>query len=187
MKIHLISHFLFRSLLCAVKCQKKGDDLLIETNEVEAFPDQLIVPPGEKRSVKVTYSGDANISEERAYRFVTEQLPLDLDENKDNKSGVKMLLKYLAAFYVVPQNAKAQISCQYQNNLLRCENTGTKHQLLTLSKMILRKDKEEHVVAKDELKGVSGENILAKSIREFKLTLSKKLSGKFEVKLEFEK
>lgn len=164
-----------------------GDDILSETKDIEAFPDQLIIPPSQKRSVKVSYVGSDKLTDELAYRFIAEQLPLDLNANKKSKSGIKMLLKYVAAFYVVPKDTSSKLHCEVTAKKLICQNTGNKHQILSLKKMKLRSEKNEITFGREELKGILGENILAQSKRSFSFDSKKLNDKKYSVELEFEK
>ena len=66
----------------------------VETNpkiegELTVYPSQLIIPPNEKRSVKVTWVGKQMPSMEQAYRLVAEQLPIELDKNKKQIKKMK--------------------------------------------------------------------------------------------------
>ena len=166
---------------------EQGEDILSETKDIEAFPDQLIIPPGQKRSVKVSYVGGEKLREEAAYRFIAEQLPLDLNANKKNKSGIKMLLKYVAAFYVVPKDADAKLSCEVLKKKMKCQNTGNKHQILNLKKLVLKEGKEKITLEKEDLKGILGENVLAQVTRVFSIDSQKISEKKYSVELEFEK
>lgn len=163
-----------------------GEDILSETKDLEAFPDQLIVPPNQKRSVKVSYLGTDKSADELSYRFIAEQLPLDLGANKKSKSGIKMLLKYVAAFYVTPKDAKAKISCEVKSKEMVCQNMGSKHQILNLKKIILKSGKDEVSLSKEELKGIVGENILASVTRKFPIESKKISDKKYSVEFEFE-
>lgn len=172
--------------LLSREMNKEGDDLLAETKLIEAFPDQLIIPAGQKRSVKVSYLGDDKIKDELAFRFIAEQLPLDLAENKKKKSGIKMLLKYVAAFYVVPKEVKPRIHCEVSAKKLLCQNSGNKHQLLNIKKINLKSGKEKVSFSGDELKGIQGENILAHSSRFFSLEVKKLKNIEYAAELEFQ-
>lgn len=164
-----------------------GEDILVETKDIEAFPDQLIVPPAQKRSVKVSYVGSDKLLHEEAYRFIAEQLPLDLNEKKEKQSGLKMLLKYVAAFYVTPKEAKANVQCSLQKRMLSCVNKGNKHQILNIKKVVVRANSQNITLEKDDLKGVVGENILAQKTRHFKLDSKKINDQAYSVSVEFEK
>lgn len=166
---------------------ENGEDVLTETEEIEAFPDQLIVPPTQKRSVKVSYNGSDKLTQEVAYRFIAEQLPLDLNEKKEKKSGLKMLLKYIAAFYVTPKEARPDVQCTLEKKVLSCLNKGSKHQILNVRKAVVSNKSQTINLDKNDLKEFAGENILAQKSRRFKLETKKINDGTYSVALEFEK
>jgi len=166
--------------------KENGEDILLETNELSAFPDQLIIPPEQKRSVKVTWSGNkSDVKVEKSFRFVAEQLPLNLQKGEE-KSGVKMLLKYVASLYVNPQGSKPNVSCTYSDLKLHCENKGNKHQLLFFNSLILSDNKSTIKLSEEDLKKINGENTLAQSKRSFNLSFKKELNNlKKPVKLNY--
>jgi len=166
-----------------------GEDVLKETNEVIAFPDQLIIPPEQKRSVKVTWSGKSNdLKSEKAFRFVAEQLPLDLDQEKKNKTGIKMLLKYVAALYVNPKNSDFQIKCEYESSELVCVNEGNKHKIINFKSLVLQDGSNKVEFLPSDLNKVNGENILAHGKRVFLLNKDglNKLKSPVKVSFKFE-
>ena len=165
---------------------ESGEDVLKETSEVMAFPDQLIIPPEQKRSVKVTWSGKADeLKSEKAFRFVAEQLPLDLDQDKKSKTGIKMLLKYVAALYVNPKNSESKISCEYGDAQLTCINEGNKHRILNFKSLVLQDSSSKIEFETADLKKVNGENILAHGKRVFSLKKDGLSTLKSPVKVNF--
>ncbi len=171
-----------------VETNKKVDD------EVTVYPNQLIIPPNEKRSVKVTWVGKKAPSSELAYRLIAEQLPIDLDKNKKQKASIKVLLRYVAALYVEPEDFASEISLKkMQINdkqvAFLVANNGKKHQVLSNLSLYVT-GKKNFSIEGDELKGMTGENVLALSQRIFRFPKT----GKFadiqpndKVKINFEK
>jgi fimbrial chaperone protein len=169
--------------------KETGEDILTETSEIAAFPDQLIIPPEQKRSVKVSWNGKAeDLKTEKAFRFVAEQLPLDLDKKNKNKTGIKMLLKYVAALYVNPKGSEENVLCEYENLQLLCSNEGNKHKILNFKNLSLDDGKSKVELTDKDLIKVSGENILANSKRVFPLNKSelKKLQNPVKVNFKLE-
>lgn len=165
-----------------------GEDDLKETEEITAFPDQLIIPPEQKRSVKVAWTGKSkDLKVEKSFRFIAEQLPLDLKKAKNEKSGIKMLLKYVAALYVNPEGTESNVNCVLTEKYdLVCENTGTKHQILTFKSISLEDGKKTIELSKEELQKISGENALVGTKRTLKLSNVKDIKTlKFPVKVKF--
>lgn len=168
-----------------------GEDELKETEEISAFPDQLIIPPEQKRSVKVTWNGKPkDLKAEKAFRFVAEQLPLDLKKSKTDRSGIKMLLKYVAALYVNPEGTESNVNCELMPTPeLACTNSGTKHQILTFKNLSFEDGKKKIEMSKDELKKISGENILVGGKRTLNLSFKselKELKAPAKVNFKFE-
>lgn len=148
---------------------EEGNDILTPVTDLKAFPDQLIIPPEQKRSIRVMWSGDqSKLTSELSYRFIAEQLPVNL-EKKNSATGIKMLLKYVAALYVTPKSAEAKIKCEFQKEALTCTNTGNKHQILNFKKIKLEEKNISYSLQNEELKKINGENILANGKRTFKL------------------
>ena len=173
----------------------------IETNEkvddeLTLYPSQLIIPAGEKRSIKVTWVGKTIPQTELAYRLVTEQLPIDIEKNKKKNASIKVLLRYVAALYVLPEEFSPNITLKKldvdeKNITFTIANSGKKHQVLSnLELKISGSGKKIIELKSDELKTMSGENILAESERVFRFPKN----GKFieiqpldKVKISFEK
>lgn len=170
--------------------KENGEDDLTETDELSAFPDQLIIPPEQKRSVKVSWNGKAkDLKVEKSFRFVAEQLPLDLKKKKNEKSGIKMLLKYVAALYVNPEGTESKVQCELERSSLVCENSGNKHQILSFKSLVLEDTKKRIEFSKEELRKISGENILVGGKRTINLAFKnelKTLSAPAKVSFKFE-
>jgi len=174
-----------------------GNETYPEANEeLQAYPSQMIIPPYEKKSVKITYTGKDIGEIEKAYRIISEQLPIEVDKKVKKKTNVKILLKYIAALYV--ENGKTEPSVkvnswQIQNKEIeiKIKNDGNKHQVLTNLNIIFTKKGEKDItIEPKDLKNISGENVLAKTERVFKIPLNSslnKLDSKYTVELKFEK
>lgn len=159
------------------------------TKDLAAFPPQLIVPPKEKRSIRVTYIG-ATPPSEKAYRVIAEQLPLDVDGKKRKGSGIKMLLKYVAALYVNPGDTVPVLSVTVLENKdglkLAVENKGTMHAPLTKATLTLVKGDKKVTLKGDQLKGLAGENILAGVKRHFTIPGVKNVDASYSGTLKIE-
>lgn len=145
-----------------------------EKKAVTIYPDQLIVPPGEKRSIKVSWNEDSKnkLSAEQAYRIIAEQLPIDLSKNKKKGANIKVLLRYVAAFYVTSDEFESKVnvsSIETSKDQIKfvLENSGNMHQVLTKLSMSFKSGDKTIEIPSESLKGMSGENILANSKREF--------------------
>lgn len=166
-----------------------GVETLNDTKDVMIFPPQIIIPPGEKRTVRVSYTLKDKPTKEKNYRVIAEQLPLKVDPKTKDQAGIKMLMKYVAALYASPPDTKADVKIKSWENkgkdlILTLENEGGRHMLLTnpVIKYIHKKEKGE-LKARD-LKGLAGENILAGQKRIFKIESSTKIPKDARVELK---
>jgi fimbrial chaperone protein len=153
---------------------------LDENSGLSVYPEQLIIPPGQRRSVRVSFSGQAPKSE-MAYRLIAEQLPIELEEKDRPVSGIKMLMRYIAAIYIDPGKMKPDVyplsfKKDDGNLVLTFENKGNKHQLLqNIEISFIKEGTTTLTLEEEELVGLMGENILAHTKREFVLSNIKKL------------
>lgn len=167
------------------------------SDELIIYPSQLIIPANEKRSVKVSWSGKEIPAKELAYRLIAEQLPIELEQNKSKKVSIKVLLRYVAALYVSADDYNSSISIEGVRTadkrvFLEVSNSGKEHQvLINLNlKFINDKSKKEILFLAEDLKGMSGENILADSKRIFSFPQTGKfaeISSSDKVKISFDK
>lgn len=167
------------------------------SNELNVYPSQLIIPPNEKRSVKVSWLGKENPEKEKSYRLIAEQLPIELDSKVKKKASIKVLLRYSAALYVNSEEYSSDVKFEKMETnsthvIFKINNVGKAHQVLSNLSMVIKNEesKKELKLTSDDLKGMTGENILALSERSFKF----KKEGKFKdilgsevVKINFEK
>lgn len=153
------------------------------TKDLAAFPPQLIVPPKEKRSIRVSWLGQRPAGE-KSYRVVAEQLPLDVDGKKRKGSGIKMLLKYVAALYVDPGDTSAKLELRVVERkgdklVLTVENKGSAHAPLTKPTLVLSREQQKIVLKTEQLKGLAGENVLAGVKRRFEIAAPSGVDASF--------
>lgn len=167
-----------------------GSETLKATQEVKVFPPQVIIPAGEKRAIRVSYSGKKDLQIEKSYRVIAEQLPLNVDAQTKEKAGIQMLMKYVAALYVAPANTKSELkilshSSNGKEIKLLIENSGGRHQLLNAPVLkYSEKDKKQEIKSQD-LQGLAGENVLAGTKREFVIKSTKSLPVDAKLELKF--
>jgi fimbrial chaperone protein len=175
----------------------------VETNtkilgtELAIFPSQVIIPANEKRSVKITWPGKEGLDNEIAYRVIAEQLPIDLEKGKNKKASIKVLLRYMAALYISNEDLSSDVKLlsmkKVENKLaFEFENSGKKHQVLANLHLKITDEKKKKGIelTPDELKGITGENILPQSKRIFFLPREGKLADvdlSSKLKISFEK
>ncbi len=166
-----------------------------EKDNLSVYPDQLIIPAGEKRTIKVGWLRKDALKSEEAYRIIAEQLPIDLDKAKQKSTNIKVLLRYVAAFYVSPSSADSNVQLTEiknvgENIVFKLKNSGNKHQVLTKLSLTYKDGSKNIELNANDLKGMAGENILANSERVFKLPkkdLLKNIKDNQKMVINFEK
>lgn len=159
------------------KPEEAEDDFLI-------YPPQTYLKPGEAQTVRVTWLGDPQPAKELAYRLIAQQVPLDTDTRSTSVQGREInlttLVRYAGAIYITPEGATPDVvleSAVYQKGktgedelLVTFHNQGTAHTLLkNLTLTIAAAGQPEKTISltPEQLKGISDENILAQSKRQF--------------------
>ena len=166
-----------------------GETMRDNEKDFTIYPAQMILPPQSTRSVRVQWIGDPNLKEERAYRIIAEQLPVNLSKEKPKSSSVKILVSYHGALFVTPPGLSQNVTPDFfgatqepdQKRMLELvlHNRGTQHALLRDLKLSIKDDRGNVVTLADEaaLKGMTGETILAKQRRRFLLPWPRTLHG----------
>ena len=162
----------------------RGKESRPKTEDIKIFPAQFFLAPGEKRRVKIRYEGQMEIANEKSYRIVAEQLPVEQAEPKSKQSGINILLKYVAALYYSPTDCKSElkvtkVQATSGKIALALKNEGNCHHLLKNPELIVKQgNKIQKTLKSSELKPLVGENILAKSERIFEVSLKNNFKGK---------
>ena len=166
-----------------------GETMRDNEKDFAIYPAQMILPPQSTRSVRVQWIGDPNLKEERAYRIIAEQLPVNLSKETPKSSSVKILVSYHGALFVTPPGLSQNVTPDFfgvtqepdQKRMLELvlHNRGTQHALLRDLKLSIKDDRGNVVTLADEaaLKGMTGETILAKQRRRFLLPWPRTLHG----------
>ena len=152
-----------------------GEDILVEDiDNFVVFPAQVILQPGQEQAIRVQWIGDPAPSQELAYRLIAEQLPIDLGEAQEEGGQMKLLVRYIASLYVVPDGAKPDVSLLSAGPAadgagleLVFENTGSAHALLSDLELTINGGGNQVVLTKDQLETVAGQNVLAGHTRHF--------------------
>jgi fimbrial chaperone protein len=155
------------------------------------YPQQMALEPGEKRSVRVSWTSDQAPSQELPFRLVATQLPVSFDKAKSTGASLRFLLEYVASLYLVPPGAKAkmkivssQINAQNEFEVV-VKNEGTAHQLLdhlNLGAEGSGKKAEASGAVLDELR--TG-NVLAGEERALRFPLPKGFPKNAKAKVQF--
>ncbi len=167
---------------------KDGTEQLPQTSDFQLVPPQVIVPPNDKRTIRLKYIGTKSFDIEKSYRVIAEQVPLNLEEKQ--ASGIQMLLKYQAALFVTSKPVKARVTLDGfeilgEKLLINFNNSGHSHRYFQNMEIIFVKGKKEIKLNENELKPILGQNILAKSKRQFVVQLPKGLDKEFKGTIKF--
>src|SRR3989344_1982829 len=156
------------------------------------YPAQMVLKPHTKRSVRVQWLGNPKLKEEKAYRIIAEQLPVNLDKERPKTSAVKFLVSYRGALFVTPPDLTHNVTLDFSGTTqdatgkkmleIVLHNRGTQHALLRNLKLDIKDDKGNSVSldGENQLKGVTGEGILAKHRRRFTVPRPDGLAGKVQ-------
>lgn len=130
-----------------------ADDLFL------AVPPQMIVPPGGRQTVRVSWLGDADLASEQAYRIVVEQLPIPLAPSEvDLPVGqVQVLTNYRGSLYIRPAGASPAISLTDVNPVgddhvrLTFLNSGSAHGRLRNPQLELTRGSGDSLILSGEV------------------------------------
>lgn len=152
------------------------------------FPDQLVLNPGEVRSVRVQWLGEASPKVEIPFRIVFEQLPVDFERNQQRGGAFNILISYSTAIYIKPPGAKpdiqvesaASITAQNAHRLrLVLINRGNAHRnLIDFNIRLKLANGEEIAIEGERIKELAGENILPGKKRIFEFSLPAEIKGR---------
>lgn len=146
-----------------------GQDWLTEDDDnFIIYPQQLILMPAQSKVIRVKYIGSPDLSEEKSFRLISEQLPISLNDEEDSEGGgMKFLIRYVASIYISPpNNAKPDVSLSAVEQeedgkaFLYLTNKGNEH-------TILNKFSLNNGMTNEDLPSISGTLILAGSTRRF--------------------
>lgn len=142
------------------------------------YPEQIVLMPGQSQSVRIQYMGEASPRAELAYRLVAEQLPVDLGGGGPQGGQVRLLVRYVASVYVMPEGVRPQAVVSSAKAVaedgrrlleLVVENTGTSRQILREPVLQLASGGRTVTVEGAGLAALAGENVLAGARRRFLL------------------
>ncbi|AUC60491.1 type 7 secretion system fimbrial chaperone FimC [Cyanobacterium sp. HL-69] len=160
-----------------------------EEEDFLVYPPQMIINPGQRQVVRVTWLGDPEPDHELIYKAVFEQLPINLRQVENpNPTGIVVNLNvtvtYIPLIYVTPDGASANIvvdSITRQTGAdgkeqlaVTFENQGNRRGLFNnLSLAISSPTNPENsiTVAGTDIKDDKGAFVLAGSKRQFILPL----------------
>lgn len=158
---------------------READDQFI------VYPPQMVIGPRQYQNVRVTWAGDPDPQSELSYRIIAEQLPVNLSREIRTGVSVNLMIRYLGAVYIVPRKANPDIvvsdivkehSDEGRPGLaITVHNRGNTHAVL--GDLTVRMEGTDGTgpasrpvtLGPEQLKGMTGENVLAGNSRRFVL------------------
>jgi fimbrial chaperone protein len=183
---------------------RQPDEFGIENNKDAedhflVYPPQVVLMPKQTQVIRISWIGDSKVEKEKAFRFIAEELNVELDEKvaKEEKktSNIRLLMKYEGALYVSPTvEAESKVSlhkvgqhAQDENKLsFYFENSGNLHQVLYDLRLNLKQNGKEFLYSSNQLKGISGVNVLAESKRYFSIEKPSSFDSNSDFSIDFE-
>ncbi len=157
---------------------ENGKEERPSTTEFLIFPEQMSLEPGQKRNVRVTWTGPTTLDKEQAYRFIATQLPIEFKKSNAKDAKLKFLIEYVASLYIVPPNVKAKMKVEgYGVNKdileIKVANEGSAHFLLDRMQVSVKGDGKELKLDAPLLQNLRTENILPGGKRILRIPLPK--------------
>lgn len=105
------------------------------------YPAQFILPAKSSKVVRISWIGNPKLEKELAYRFIVEDLNVNLEDpnskkQHEKKSKIKLLMKYEGALYITPPGSESHMVLESAQKdadsklVLTFHNQGTLHQVL---------------------------------------------------------
>jgi fimbrial chaperone protein len=166
-----------------------GEKNVDDEKDFMIYPAQLVLKPHQSRSVRVQWVGDPDLKEEKSYRIIAEQLPINLDRNQPKTSTVRFLVSYHGALFVTPPGLSSNVTLDFSGSTrdvtgkkfleIVLHNRGKQHAMLRNLKLHIKDNKANAITlfGEEQLKGITGEGILAGHRRQFMIPWPKELTG----------
>lgn len=164
----------------------KGEEVRTKSDDFVVYPEQVVLLPGEKRNVRVTFSAELKGADEQAYRIVASQLPIKFKEKnsapQNQNVNLNFLLQYVASAYVSPEGAKAQVRIKEVKRLetkkvsLLIANEGTAHKVLRAKNLSFFSG-DKLLLQMSTVKEFENVNLLPKTEKTLIIAVPKDVSG----------
>ena len=123
----------------------KGEEVRTKSQDFIIYPEQVVLLPNEKRNVRITWNGEVFAGDEKAYRVIASQVPVEFQESNSQpqQTGVNLnfLLQYIASVYVKPKGAHPAVKLESVEKTgeksldLTLFNSGSAHQLIKVKSL----------------------------------------------------
>lgn len=104
-----------------------------EADDFLVYPWQLILEPGVRQTVRVTWVGEPELERERCFRLVAGQVSLEAlrlrkDPTAKPRGQIELLYRFLGSMYVSPPGARAEVTVESAGR----ERSAGREQLVVL-------------------------------------------------------
>lgn len=120
------------------------------SDTLQVFPSQLVLRPDTSQTVRVRWIGSSTPPEELPFRLIAEQLPVNLNRQDEEESGVQFMLKYRATVYVRPPETAPEIVVDAvetdetdETVTIQISNNGSRHRLFSTGRIVLQRGESE--------------------------------------------
>ena len=150
-----------------------GQEIRTECNDFQILPSKIIVQPNSSYVVRVRYMGPQNITAERPYRLIAEQIPYSQGKNQEGGAMFNFLFIYATSLYVLPAESKVQVDVSAVKEgvsedgervlEVTVRNKGNIHQILLDTHLTLKDSKGQTITLEGEqIPNLDGFNLLAR-------------------------
>ena len=154
-----------------------SDDLVPENDDIIVTPPQVVIQPGESQTFRVSWVGEQAPDRDRAFRLVTNQLPIRFRQEKRENyvAEVTMRYRYEVALYVQPpgttpraqlRSARVFDDAEHGRILeVTITSDGTRRAILENPQLELASGGSSFAIETEQLAPLVGLNILPGSTR----------------------
>jgi fimbrial chaperone protein len=181
--------------------RSNGSEIRNSANDLFTIhPAQVVIPAGGTQKIRLKWLGNKKVTREQAYRFIAQQLPINLSKKKG--ANMNLVMKFEASLYVKPKNnshnnlnnkTATQVSVIQPNNnklvnltiaavqvvntpqgkqlLLRVSNPSNEHIILDNATVQVSSGIRNIKLNGKQLGNMSGQNLLARATRNFTMPI----------------
>jgi fimbrial chaperone protein len=194
--IPIVIHVTERKLL------ENGEEERPDTAELAVYPSQFMLEPNETKSIKISWQGEESVPNEKSYRIIVEEVPVEFSAKSANKGAVRILINYVGSIYVNSSKTEGNLVLEkiepaedkkFLNFLFN--NKGNGHAILKAPSIDLTAKAANNLpekkikIDKTMLTNADGKNILALSKLKIRIPMPAALSGydQFDWNFSYEK
>ncbi len=184
------------------KLLENGEEDRPDTADLAVFPSQFLLEPKESKSIKISWQGGETLPNEKAYRIIVEEVPVEFNAKTANKGAVRILINYVGSIYVNSDKTEGnlvleKIDSKEDSKFLTFlfNNSGSAHTVIKspsielTAKATSSLPEKKLLLEKNILAPAEGKNVLALSKLKVKIPFPVELNGyeNFEWKFNYEK